>query len=244
MRRAIALTLGASALAAALWWWLPTSKQRLHNNKESPNRLIGALPPSSPATRNTMPVPAKAVKDVDLSLDRIVGASVQRVSNLLAGRSREEIARLVQQLQSLKFGGLSNAKIALVFKAWAQLAPQDALQAALSFRNNWAKTQALQSILDGMNPDAAPGLVNSLVQTADGDMSGSLKQQLITIGVTKWSQIDPAGAAKFLDSSSVQLSAETWRQVAENWAVHDPKLALDWVRGQADAEVSRTSDQP
>jgi hypothetical protein len=244
MNRQLAIALAVIAFAGAVWSLLPSSRQRSQERKESPGRLVGALPPPRPGAGKGDGVSKDAAKDVDLSLDRIAGASLQEVSDLLASRSPKEISLLVHQLQDLTFGGLSGAKIDLVFKAWAQLSPQDALQTALSFRNGWAKTRALEAILDGTSAGAAAALVNSINQTGDDAMSSSLKQQLIGKGLSKWSQTDPSGAAAFLESSpNLQLPPETWRQIAENWAAQDPKSALDWVQKQTTSDFGRTAMQ-
>jgi hypothetical protein len=243
MKRTIPIVLAAAVLGLAGWWMLSPYESQTSTEKGIPDRLVGALPPPQPGNSGVAGISKKAARDIDLSLDRIVGASTQQVSDLLAGRTPQEIALLVQQLDGLKPGGLSNAKIDLIFKAWAQLASQDALKAALSFHNAWAKTRALESIFDETSPDAAASLVASLNQTGDGAIPLSLKQELIGKGVSKWSETDPAGAAKFLDAqSNLQLGPATWRQVAENWAAQDPKSALDWVQMQS-TDISRVAMQ-
>jgi hypothetical protein len=242
MSRTIVIALATIALAAGLWWMLPHAKQ--HPRNESPDHSIGALPPPVHSGRGVGALPRGTTKDIDLSLDRIAGASVQEISDLLAGKSPKEIALLVQQLQALKFSGLSNTKIDLIFKAWAHLAPHEALNSAVSLKSEWARSRALGAILEGASPDATAALVNSINQLGDGAISSSLKQELISKGIRKWSETDPAGAASFLESmSSLQFPPETWRQVAENWAAQDPRSAIDWIQKQTSPEILRTSMQ-
>ncbi|MBA3608124.1 MAG: hypothetical protein H0W43_06390 [Chthoniobacterales bacterium] len=244
MIRHIAIVLGVVALGGAAWWLLPSSTYISNRSIESPGHPVGALPPPRTGASGLKGVSNEDVKHANLSLDRIAGASVQEVYDLLASRNPEEIALLVQQLQDLTFGGLSGAKIDLVFKAWAQLAPQDALKTALSFRSGWARSRALEAIFDGTSAGTAAFLVNSLTLTGDEAMSPSLKQQLLSKGLSKWSEADPAAAANFLASLPVSgLSAETWRQVAENWAAQDPAAALDWVQKQTTSDFGRTAMQ-
>jgi hypothetical protein len=242
MSRTIAIALATIVLAVGLWWMLPHSKQ--HPGNENPDNTIGTLRPPVHSDQEVGALPRGMTKDIDLSLDRTAGASVQEISDLLAGRSPKDIALLVQQLQGLKFGGLSNAKIDLIFKAWAYVAPQEALNSAVSLKSEWARSRALEALVEGASPDAIAALVNSINRLGDGAVSSSLKQDLISKGIGKWSQTDPAGAAGFLESiSSLQLPPETWRQVAENWAAEDPRSAMNWIQKQSSPEILRTSMQ-
>src|SRR5947207_1290061 len=93
MNRRFAIALAVIAFAGAVWWLLLPSTQHSQESKESPGHLVGALPPPPPrpGVGRGDGVSKSAVKDVNLSLDRIAGASLQEVSDLLASRSPEEI---------------------------------------------------------------------------------------------------------------------------------------------------------
>jgi hypothetical protein len=74
-------------------------------------------------------------------------------------------------------------------------------------------------------------------------MPASQKARFLNSAVSKWSEVDPAAAAKFLDENPPHdrefFGARV--TVAQNWAATDPAAALAWVQAQGDAQETRVS---
>lgn len=207
------------------------SKGRLQSQKTS--TLAAELPPSNSLPTAIPEISSDHLKKTQISLDKIAGASVQEIHDLLASLSAREITELARQLQSLTPGGLSNAKISLFFRAWSQRDPQSALKAALAFKTGWAKETALQAVFDGTDALGAKSLLQSLDQLAPAELSTLVKQSLFAKGVVKLSESDGMAAASLLDSSGIPgIPILSWHQVGNNWAAVDPKSALDWATRQ------------
>jgi hypothetical protein len=201
----------------------------------------------NPFARAHSPPPLKADQSPDGSavagandgatLDQIAGASLQQVHALLASRSRENIIRLAQQLRELQPGALSNAKISLFFKAWAQIDPASALQIAMGF-GGWIQRVALEAVADGVEPAGASAFIAAIRQVSPELLSSSLRQHLIEKGIVRWAQDDPVAAAEVLASlPKSDVSRQAWLQVAESLAARDPAAALSWVQKNDDQET-------
>lgn len=217
-----------------------TRGHRPHGNKEP----IGVLSP--PALSSISRVNAShdlpdKVERTRIALDRISGVSVQEVHDLLSGRSPQEIAEIARQLENLPPGNVSSANLALFFKAWAQLDPIASFQTAFKFKSTWAKNAALEAVFDSVDPAGADSLVGTLSRSADGVISRSMKESLLTKGTIKWSRSDPQAAAEFLqgwggphsgEGASGMTDRHIWVAVAENWAAIDPTAAQDWLHRQ------------
>jgi hypothetical protein len=237
LRRLIIPIILAVGVIGGLFAWRshykPPDDRQVFQVHSPPPLIEGDKPPRS----------LQETKDQAVLLDKIAGASLQQVRNLLASRSSREIADLARRLQSLQPGSISTAKINLFFQAWSEIDAPSALQVALAF-TGWSRPAALEAVIDGLQPAAAAALVSTLAQLSPAALAPPLKQHLMEKGILKWSQLDPRGAAAFLSSSDVSaMSPMTWNQVAESWASSDPASALDWIDHQTDKEAARTSMQ-
>ena len=176
---------------------------------------------------------AEKAEEDKVVLGDVEAVPFQELYGVLSRRSPEEIAELARQLQNLPKGPASEARIAAFFKAWATLDASAAFAFADSLRRD-LRSEAFSAVLEGADPSAAGALVPAINDLPKESLPPSEKALLLSRAVGKWSQLDPAAAAKFLESSGVRgMNFSTaYHQVASNWAARDPIAALAWAREQ------------
>ena len=174
-------------------------------------------------------------------LGDITKVPFQELYGVLSSLSSEQRQQLAQQLKDLPPGKETTARIAIFFKTWAQLDAKGAMVAALSFKTLETMTAAISSVIEGTDAASAAALVISINEMSPGALSLGQKSDFLGKAVTKWAQVDPTAAAKFLDStgSDGPNFVAAWRSVAENWAAFDPAAALAWVDGHIDAKNTK-----
>jgi len=145
---------------------------------------------------------------------------------------------LAKQLENLPPGKETAAKTILFFKTWAQFDAKTAMTAALSFKTPEIMSVAIDSVIEGADATVASKLALSV---NDAPLSPGQKSGFLGKAVTKWAQVEPISAAKFLDSigSDGQNFVAAWRSVAENWAASDPAAALAWVDSHMNAQNTK-----
>jgi hypothetical protein len=113
-----------------------------------------------------------------------------------------------------------------------------ALTAALSFKTPEFMSVAIDSIIAGADATVASNLALSI---NDAPLPPGQKSDFLGKAVTKWAQVEPISAAKFLDSigSDGPNFVAAWRTVVENWAPSDPLAALAWVDGHTNARNTK-----
>ncbi|MEN3370861.1 MAG: hypothetical protein V7609_3004 [Verrucomicrobiota bacterium] len=177
----------------------------------------------------------------NIVLGDITTVPFQELYGLLSTLSPEQRMQLAQQLKNLPPGKETTAKIAIFFKTWAQLDAKAAMTAALSFKTLETMTAAINSVIEGADATTAAALALSINEMPPGALSLGQKSDFLGKAVTKWGQVDPTAAAKFLDSigSDGPNFIGAWRSVAENWAAFDPAAALAWIDGHIDAKNTK-----
>src|SRR3954470_13067099 len=104
MKRKV-ITIAILVSVVLLCFVLYRSQGRLQSQKTS--TLAGELHPSDSLQVVIPEISSDHLKKTQISLDKIAGASVQEIHDLLASLSTREITELARQLQSLTPGGLS-----------------------------------------------------------------------------------------------------------------------------------------
>ncbi len=158
----------------------------------------------------------------------------QELYEILARQRPDEIALLAKQLQQLPPGPQAEAKIKAFFTAWAHLDPNSAFTSALDLRNPQARISAIGAIITGADADAAGALAASISQMAPDLLPDPARFGLFNQAIEKWSESDPAGAARLLSATKLQGAAITsaFYMVANNWGERDPAAALAWAEQQ------------
>jgi hypothetical protein len=176
-------------------------------------------------------------------LGNISTVPFQELYGVLSSRSREEMAQLAEQLKELPAGRETNVKIAVFFKAWAHLDAKAAFNAAVSFKSAEARSAATEAVIDNADPIVASSLAQSVVALPPDAFPSGQRADFLGQALSKWSEIDPVAAAKFLDASASKDKdrALTGARVtiAENWAASDPQAALAWAQSQNDEQSAR-----
>lgn len=191
----------------------------------------------APTTRSATSDQTKAEEDKILLSDAAV--PFPEVYGILARRSSEEIAAFARQLQNLSRGPATEARIGAFYKGWAALDASAAFASARSLRPE-LKGPAFNAVLDGADASVVGSLIPAINELSKESLPPNTKSLLLARAVGKWSQVDPAAAARFLESGDLRgMNFSTaWHQVASNWAASDPVAALTWAR-QAAAKGDR-----
>lgn len=174
-------------------------------------------------------------------LGNITTVPFQELYGVLSSRSQEEVTQLAEQLKELPDGRETHAKITVFFKAWAHLDAKAAFAAAASFKSAEARGAAIGAVIEGADPIAAGSLAQSVVALPADAFPAGQRAGFLGLALSKWSQVDPVAAAKFLDSSATNDRALTGARVsiAANWAASDPQAALAWAQKSSEEPSAR-----
>lgn len=176
-------------------------------------------------------------------LGNISTVPFQELYGVLSNRSAQEMAEVARQLNDLAPGRETKNKINAFFSAWAHLDPKAALTSAIALKTSEAKSVAITAVIRGADAIAAATLATTLNQLPADALPASQKARLLNSAVSKWSEVDPAAAAKFLDENPPHDREFFGARVtiAQNWAATDPAAALAWVQAQGDARETRVT---
>jgi len=176
-------------------------------------------------------------------LGNIATVPFQELYSVLSARSGKEMAELAAQLNDLPPGRETKTKITAFFTAWAHLDARAAIGAAISLKTADAKDAAIAAVVRGADAIAAKSLVEVVSQLPADALPAWQKTKSLNSALTKWSEVEPASAAKFLDQFPTQdrelLGARM--MIAQNWAASDPAAALAWAAAQGDGREGRIS---
>lgn len=193
-------------------------------------------------TKRTELSPEKLRAETDrIVLGDISTVPFQELYAVLSARSAKDLAELAAQLNDLPPGRETKAKINAFFTAWAHLDANAALAAAAALKNADARSQGIGAVIRGADPAAAKSLAAALTKLPADALPAPQKARALSGAVTKWSEVDPVAAAKFLDESNAR-DREFYMarmSIAKNWAAADPAAALAWAQAQKDPQDQR-----
>jgi hypothetical protein len=207
----------------------PTAKKITAADGTSASAPVERPPAKSETSSSAQKSSAEANK---ILLGNITTVPFQELYGLLSSQSREEVMHLAEQLRDLPPGRETNARIAVFFKAWAHLDAKAAFTAAASFKTTEAKAAAIGAVIEGADSIAASSLAQSIAALSPDALLSGQRTSFLARTLTKWSQVDPVAAAKFLDASpeSGRSLMGARMSIAENWAAFDPQAALAWAQ--------------
>lgn len=188
--------------------------------------------------------PDKSRAETDrIVLGDIATVPFQELYAVLSARSAKEMAELAAQLNDLPPGRDTKVKINAFFAAWAHLDANAALTAAASLKSSDARTQGISAVIRGADPAAAKSLVTALTKLPADALPPAQKTRSLSSAVSKWSEVDPAAAAKFLDETPNRDRAFYGARIsiAQNWAASDPAAAMAWAQAQKEPQDQRIS---
>jgi hypothetical protein len=176
-------------------------------------------------------------------LGDIATVPFQELYSVLSARSTKEMRELAAQLNELAPGRETKTKITAFFTAWAHLDARAALTAAISLKTPDAKDAAIGAVIRGADAISAKSLVEVLSQLPADAVPEWQRSKSLNSALTKWSEVEPAAAAKFLDQIPAQdrESLGARMMIAQNWAASDPAAALAWAAAQGDGREGRIS---
>ena len=233
MRRSLGILLFGvllgSLLSYIIWSTRPgagLSRSRSDGNSQGENRQHSALA-------------SQPTEEEKILLGEIATVPFQELYETLSNKRPEEIDHLVQQLRQLPPNQQTQAKIKAFFTAWAHLDANAAFKSALTFDDPAAGDAAVAAVIMGADADAVGVIAASLLGLPGDKLSDSSKRTLFDLAIQKWSEADPAAAARVLSDSKLQKSRITpaYFTVASNWAMSDPAAALAWAQEQGGGPI-------
>ncbi len=185
--------------------------------------------------------PKSSVEENKIVLGDITTVPFQELYGILSSRSPEEVRQMSEQLKALPDGRETNTKIGVFFKAWAHLDAKSAFAAAATFKSPEARGAAIGAVIEGADPIAAGSLAQSLVALPADAFPTGQRPGFLGLVLSKWSQVDPVAAAKFLDTAATTDRALMGARVsiASNWAASDPQAALAWAQKSSEEPGAR-----
>ena len=203
---------------------------------------------NSSVSSNTSRVPDSSGDKSRAETDKIVLGNIatvpfQELYSVLSARSAKEMAELAAQLNDLPPGRETKTKITTFFTAWAHLDARAALNAAISLKTADAKDAAIAAVVRGADAVDAKSIVEVVSQLPAGALPAWQKTKSLNSALSKWSEVEPAAAAKFFDQLPGQ-DREFYAArmaIAQNWAASDPAAALAWAAAQGNERDARIS---
>jgi hypothetical protein len=184
-----------------------------------------------------------------LEVDTIAAIPLEERRSLLAKLNADERVKFARQVRDLPPSGQTNGKINALFMGWSVVDPVAAIENAKGFPTPRTRTVATEAIAYGMESKSAGTMVQSLRTLSQDALDPEAKERLLGLSIVKWSQVDPAAAARALaelypdaanrltkpgGGDGVLLT--TTKGVAVNWGATDPHAALDWFRKKGEPE--------
>jgi hypothetical protein len=112
------------------------------------------------------------------------------------------------------------------------------LRAAAGFKISETKTAAVQSVITSADAAQAKTLAKQIQEWPADVLTREQRNGFLGSLLTKWSDLDPVGAAKFFDT--MQANAMHFHPeasvIAQNWAAIDPSAAIEWARSHSDTQ--------
>ena len=238
MQRAIGIFAAGIALGLVVGFAFTRTGQKNSSAIESKPTVASS---DGAVTQSSAP---KSNAEVDkIVLGNIATVPFQELYGVLSVRSAEELAQLARQLNDLAPGRDTKAKINAFFTAWAHLDANAALAAAASLKNAEARSQGVAAVIRGADAAAAKSLVTALTKLSSDALPPAQRSRSLSSAVSKWSEVDPVAAAKFLDESASRDRGfyGARMSIAQNWAASDPAAALAWAQAQKDPQDQRIS---
>jgi hypothetical protein len=176
-------------------------------------------------------------------LGNIATVPFQELYGVLSARSAEELAQLARQLNDLPPGRDTRTKINTFFTAWAHLDAKAALTAAISLKSADARGLAIGSVIRGADAATGQSLTNTLSQLPADALPAPQKTRSLNTALSKWSEVDPVAAAKFLDEYPGRERGFFGARVsiAQNWAATDPTAAMAWAQAMSNPQEARVA---
>jgi hypothetical protein len=205
---------------------------------QEPGSVTGA---ESSSKAGVAPSHNANAEDTNVLLGDIATVPFQELYGLLSTLSSEKLADLARQLNALPPGKETNAKIGAFYKAWAHLDAKAALAAAAKLKSTDAKGTAVQAIIEGADPSAASALAKLIQEWPADAATAEQRNGYLASATTKWAQVDPIGAAKFIESlpaTGMRFSV-AWQIIAQNWAAIDPQAAIAWAQAHSNGQAGQ-----
>jgi hypothetical protein len=167
-------------------------------------------------------------------LGNISAIPFQELYEALARQSPDEISRLAKQLETSSSDPQTQAKIKAFFTAWVHLDAKSAFNAAVGFQRPENRTAAVEATVNGADTDALEEIARALAQLPPDTLPRPNRDNFLALAIGKWSESDPAAAARLLERSNIQgfQKSSASHSIALNWARQDPAAALRWAQEQ------------
>jgi hypothetical protein len=158
-------------------------------------------------------------------------ATFEQLYESLHSASTEMRDKLQEQLEALPPGPKRNAALRSFYRTLVQLDPVAAANAVRKSADKQTRAIALDAIV-GAAPHCAMDEMAKLLLEMPRERIESHSFNYLEDVFNRWSRIDPAAAAKFLEEHPNDGVSEYAGAILWNWAGFDPKAAKEWLDQQ------------
>ncbi len=173
----------------------------------------------------------------DARLDDFGTIAPAEFYEVLLRASPEELAGLALRFNDLPNNTRTMAGLGMFFQAWAELDGKTALAGAYRIRDVRLRRIAANTVLLSASPSVAPDLAAFLVAYPDKNFTVEVRNDLLDAVISRWADMDPEGAAKFLENmpdADIAIRQSAGSNIAFSWGTLDPNAALQWLERQSD----------
>jgi len=129
----------------------------------------------------------------------------------------------------------------MFFQAWAELDGKSALMGAFKLKDVELRRMAVDAVVHSVSPGSAAELAAYIKDNPDKESVDFYRNRFMGALLERWSGVDPAAAAKFLDNFNEPgpgLVDSAARTIAFAWGTLDPVAALAWIEKSHRADRS------
>lgn len=140
-----------------------------------------------------------------------------------------------------------NSQLLAIYRGYAILNPQAALQAAgqlsdATRADRRLKTRVMEEVIETQIENGDLVAARQSIELMD---EGDLKTNLMREMVDEWASFDPEGAAAYVDSLGPEAESRLKIALVDEWAVIDPAAAAAWLGklDEGDPTLSRAATE-
>lgn len=166
----------------------------------------------------------------DLRVDKLESVPPAEFYEMFLDATPAEMNALAMKFNALPPNVHTAGGIRMFFQAWTELDGKSALRGAFQIKSIYLRRMAVDSVVHSVSPGAAPELATYLNQNPDKDLPAYDQNRLMAALLERWSSVDPAAAARFLDRlGDTNLADSASNTIAFAWGSLDPPSALTWM---------------
>lgn len=171
----------------------------------------------------------------DARVDDLPAVPAAHLVGLMRRMTPEERTAMALKFNDAPTDARTLAGLGVFLQAWTEIDPKSALAGAFRMTDVGTRKLAANTVMACVSPSESADLIAFLAQNPDKDLLAECKSEFPSQLIGRWSNIDPEGAAKYLDglgNAENIMGTKAREDIAYNWATLDPSAALHWIEKQ------------